>query len=128
MSTSNQQSAISNLRPAESRLLTAESARFARWEPYLAALVVFICCAVLALGCGKDLPTARDARDAMTRACVLTASAEALVKGKQLPSEIEKFCSNPELQNKLTNVVQKALDLNAAVIDLHPAAGADAGP
>jgi hypothetical protein len=78
--------------------------------------------------CNKQLPTAQDAQDAMTRACVVTASAEALASGKQLPSQIEAFCSNPKLQAKLTNVVQQALDLNAAVVDVLPKKSAgDAG-
>ncbi len=100
-----------------------------RWSVLLVPVLVALICGVLAFGCsgaGKRLPTAEDARDAMTRACVLTASAEALVKGRQLPPEVEAFCANPTLQDKLTNVVQKALDLNAAVVDLHPKAP-DAG-
>jgi len=72
------------------------------------------------LACDKQLPSAQDARDAMTRACVVTASAEALAKGKQLPVQIEAFCANPKLQAKLTNVVQQALDLNAAVVEVLP--------
>jgi hypothetical protein len=97
-----------------------EHAVYLVFAPILLALV----CGVLTFGCDKQLPTAADARDAMTRACVLTASAEALVKGRQLPPEVEAFCANPTLQAKLTNVVQKALDLNAAVGDLHPKADA----
>lgn len=72
------------------------------------------------LACTKNLPTAQDAQDAMTRACVATAAAEALAKGKQLPPQIEDFCANPTLQAKLTNVVQQALDLNAAVVEVLP--------
>lgn len=83
---------------------------------------------VLTASCTQSLPTAQDAQDAMTRACVVTASAEALAKGKQLPPQIESFCANPTLQAKLTNVVQQALDLNAAVVEVLPKKAApDAG-
>lgn len=77
--------------------------------------------------CDKQLPSAQDARDAMTRACVLTASTEALAKGVQLPRQVEAFCANPTLQTQLTNVVQQALDLNAAVVEVLPKKAGDAG-
>lgn len=72
------------------------------------------------LACDKQLPTAQDARDAMTRACVVTASAEALASGRQLPPQVERLCANQDLQDKLTNVVQQAIELNAAVVEVLP--------
>jgi starvation-inducible outer membrane lipoprotein len=75
----------------------------------------------------SSLPTAADARDAMTRACVASASVEALTAGKQVPAQIEKVCSDPKLQAKLINVVQQATETHEAVKALLPVKGADAG-
>lgn len=70
---------------------------------------------VMSLACGSSLPTPADARDALTRSCIATASVEALVAGRQLPPQIEQFCSNPTLQDRIVAVVREALELEAAV-------------
>jgi hypothetical protein len=47
-----QESRIRSQASADARSLIPDTARFARWEPYLAVLVAFVFCAALALGCG----------------------------------------------------------------------------
>jgi hypothetical protein len=83
-----------------------------------------------ASSCTPNMTPAQSARDAMTRACVATVSLEALANGRQLPPQVEQFCSDPELQTHLIEVVNRAVEFHdaiKAVRDHVEGAGADAG-
>jgi hypothetical protein len=82
------------------------------------ALISFASVSVLP-ACSST-PTPADARNAMTQACVATASVEAIAKGKQLPPQLTELCSNPELQERLMAVVKEADELKNAIQNVLP--------
>jgi hypothetical protein len=68
-----------------------------------------------ATACDKNLPTAADAHEAITRVCVASTAIEAASYGKVDLDKVQKVCEDPALQAKLLLVVQKVTELEGAV-------------